>query len=116
MKLTTTILCCSAVSVTAQNNKVNPLRRLTKLVDFSHELLNTHYDFLPSRVSWMAKFDRNAERMRTSFERLDAQGKRRCGSNNQQDERLIDTDRYNTQEPFEGTRQITTGFRKWAER
>ena len=117
MKLTTTILCCSLAVVTAQKGGPSPVRRLNKLVDFSHEMLDAHFDFLPSRDSWKAKFDRNADRMLASYNRLGMDGERRCGSNNQQqDERLIDTDRYNTENPFEGARQITTGFRKWAER
>ena len=53
----------------------HPLQRLDRLVQFSHELLNDWYNWLPSQQAWKDKFERNAERMGINFER----GNQRCG-------------------------------------
>ena len=117
MKLATNILCCSLIASAQKSGGPSPVRRLNKLIDFAFDMLDTHFDFLPSKDAWKAKLDKNAARMQASFNRLGVDGERQCGNaNSQQDERLIDTDRYNTENPFEGAKQITTGFRKWAER
>ena len=112
----------------ADNKKVpprHPLQRLNKLVEFSEEILNEWYTFLPSKDSWVAKFAANAERMERNFNR----GNQRCGyydessehggpaaAERKRREASSDLDRYNREDPVEGTKQITTGFRKWAER
>ena len=103
----------------------HPLQRLNKLVEFSEEILNEWYTFLPSKDSWVAKFAANAERMERNFNR----GNQRCGyydessehggpaaAERKRREANSDLDRYNREDPVEGTKQITTGFRKWAER
>ena len=104
----------------------HPLQRLNRLVEFSAELMNQWYTFLPSQQSWVEKFERNAGRMSANFER----GNQRCGyydadnlphggpSDRRRRELDADSiwDRYNREDPAEGTKQITTGFRKWAER
>ena len=112
----------------AEDKKVpprHPLQRLNKLVEFSEEILNEWYTFLPSKDSWVAKFATNAERMERNFNR----GNQRCGyydensehggpaaAERKRREASSDLDRYNREDPVEGTKQITTGFRKWAER
>ena len=111
----------------AEDKKVpprHPLQRLNKLVEFSEEILNEWYTFLPSKDSWVAKFAANAERMERNFNR----GNQRCGyydessehggpaAERKRREASSDLDRYNREDPVEGTKQITTGFRKWAER
>ena len=111
----------------AEDKKVpprHPLQRLNKLVEFSEEILNEWYSFLPSKDAWVAKFAANAERMERNFNR----GNQRCGYYDESSEHggpadaerkrreLNDMDRYNREDPTEGTKQITTGFRKWAER
>ena len=111
----------------AEDKKVpprHPLQRLNKLVEFSEEILNEWYTFLPSKDSWVAKFAANAERMERNFNR----GNQRCGyydessehggpaAERKRREANSDLDRYNREDPVEGTKQITTGFRKWAER
>merc|ERR1712023_6824 len=53
----------------------HPLQRLTRLTDFSAELLNDWYSWLPSKDAWVAKFANNAERMERNFNR----GNQRCG-------------------------------------
>ena len=143
MKLSTAVLIAVA---SAEEKKVpprHPLQRLAKLTEFSAEILDQWYDFLPSKESWKAKFANNADRMERSFTR----GNQRCGfydadlpnggpaeevtagpvePENTESEnaryarkrREADAamDRYNREDPVEGTKQITTGFRKWAER
>ena len=110
----------------AEDKKVpprHPLQRLDRLVEFSKELLDDWYQFLPSKEAWKNKFEINAERMKRNFRR----GNQRCGyydadnlPHGGPEERkrrdLDDFDRYNREDPSQGTKQITTGFRKWAER
>ena len=100
----------------------HPLQRLNRLTEFTEELLTDWFSFLPSQQAWINKFAKNAERMERNFNR----GNQRCGFYDENQlphggpERkrrdLDDVDRYNREDPVEGTKQITTGFRKWAER
>ena len=124
MKLSLAIL---ATAATADDRKVpprHPLQRLDRLVEFSAEILDEWFSFVPSKESWKGKFERNAGRMKTNFQR----GQQRCGH---YDENQLphggpegdrkrrsddDMDRYNREDPSDGMKQITTGFRKWAER
>ena len=53
----------------------HPIQRLNRLVEFSEELLNMWYDWLPSKDAWVQKFAKNADRMSKNFER----GNQRCG-------------------------------------
>ena len=109
----------------AEDKKVpprHPLQRLNKLVEFSEEILNEWYTFLPSKDSWVAKFAANAERMERNFNR----DNQRCGFYDEDQlphggpERkrrdADDVDRYNREDPSVGVKQLTTGYRKWAER
>merc|ERR1711972_240679 len=122
MKFSTAVLVAVA---SAEDKKVpprHPLQRLAKLTEFSAEILNEWYGFLPSKDNWVAKFANNAERMERNFNR----GNQRCGYYDEDNlphggpERKRreddDMDRYNREDPVQGTKQITTGFRKWAER
>merc|ERR1712113_266370 len=71
-------LATLAAVATADDRKVpprHPLQRLNRLVEFSHELLDDWYTWLPSQANWKGKFERNAERMERNFER----GNQRCG-------------------------------------
>merc|ERR1712020_886724 len=93
---------------------------------FSEELMNDWFGALPSKERWIAKFATNAGRMERNFER----GNQRCGfydenqlphgGPSERRKREIDADaiwdRYDREVPSVGTKQITTGFRKWAER
>ena len=112
----------------AEDKKVpprHPLQRLNRLTEFTEEILNQWFNFLPSKDAWIAKFAANAERMERNFNR----GNQRCGyydessehggpaaAERKRREASSDLDRYNREDPVEGTKQITTGFRKWAER
>merc|ERR1712146_142328 len=75
MKFSTAVMIAVA---SAEDKKVpprHPLQRLAKLTEFSAEILNEWYGFLPSKDSWIAKFANNAERMERNFNR----GNQRCG-------------------------------------
>ena len=128
MKFSAAVLATVAVAQDG-DRKVpprHPIQRLNRLVEFSAELLNDWYSFLPSQQNWVGKFERNAERMERNFER----GNQRCGfydenqlphgGPSERRKREIDAvsiwDRYDREDPSVGTKQITTGFRKWAER
>ena len=102
----------------------HPLQRLNRLVEFSHELLDDWYTWLPSQDSWKGKFERNADRMERNFER----GNQRCGfydenqlphggpADDDRKRRDADVDRYNREDPSIGIKQLTTGYSKWAQR
>ena len=101
----------------------HPLQRLNKLVDFTEEIMNDWFSFLPSQQAWITKFKTNAERMERNFSR----GNQRCGfydenqlphggPSDDRKRRDAEFDRYNREDPKVGIQQITTGFRKWAER
>ena len=77
MKLSSAVIVAVA---TAQNDEKkvpprHPLQRLNRLTEFAEEIMNEHFDFLPSQVSWINKFKKNSERMGRNFER----GNQRCG-------------------------------------
>merc|ERR1712014_556622 len=123
MKFSTAVLVAVA---SAEDKKVpprHPLQRLAKLTEFSAEILNEWYGFLPSKDAWIGKFANNAERMERNFNR----GNQRCGYYDEDQlphggpaERkrrdLIDVDCYDREHPDVGIKQLTTGYRKWAER
>ena len=101
----------------------HPLQRLNRLTEFTEEILNEWFTFLPSKDAWVAKFANNAGRMERNFLR----GEQRCGHYDENQlphggpaerKRRADDDvfRYDREDPAVGTKQITTGFRKWAER
>ena len=110
----------------AEDKKVpprHPLQRLDRLTQFTDEILDAWFQFLPSKDAWKAKFRNNAERMERNFTR----GNQRCGyydaenlphGGPERKRRDADdsVDRYNREDPSEGIRQLTTGYRKWAER
>lgn len=123
-----------------------PEQRLNRLNLFSEEWLNDNLPDLPSKNSWIAKFNSNAARMLNAFNRAncgffdaslpfggpDANPQLRPGGrprsrrsdpeNNSAPESGDDYDadgtllRYDKTNPIRGIKQITTGYRKWAER
>jgi len=129
MKLTQAVLFAVA---TADDKKVpprHPLQRLNRLVEFSTELLTDHFGFWKRQEKYISKFSKAAARMKNAFERND----QKCGyydANNlphggpapadEEDRKRRDLsdmfDRYNREDPWEGAKQVTTGYRKWAER
>ena len=102
----------------------HPLQRLNRLVEFTEEIMNDWFSFLPSQEAWITKFATNAERMERNFNR----GNQRCGfydennlphggpSDDRKRRAADDVDRYNREDPVEGVKQLTTGFSKWAQR
>jgi hypothetical protein len=118
----------------------HPDQRLNRLRQFAEEWLNDNLPELASRDSWIAKFNTNADRMARAFQRdncgfYDADTKPHGGPgpdehiNNKngrvRDRREVSEDgtiedgsleRYDKTNPIRGIKQITTGYRKWAER
>merc|ERR1711892_1584946 len=94
MKLTPAVLFAVAAAEEKKVPPQHPLQRLNKLVTFSTELFNEqkcgYYD-----ANNLPHGGPNGDRKRRELE---------------------DVERYNREDPWEGTKQITTGFRKWAER
>ena len=124
MKFSPAVLVAVA---TASEKKVpprHPLQRLNALTQFTEEIMNTWFDFLPSQEAWVNKFATNASRMKLNFER----GNQRCGFYDEEqlphggpdDDRkrrdADDVERYNREDPSVGIKQLTTGFSKWAQR
>ena len=124
MKFSAVLL--ATVALAQDEKKVpprHPLQRLNKLVEFSGELMNDWFTFLPSKDSWVAKFATNAARMERNFNR----GNQKCGFYDEtqmphggpEERKRRDADedlRYDTTDPTVGVKQITTGFSKWAVR
>ena len=111
----------------AEDKKVpprHPLQRLERLNQFAEEIMSDNFDWLPSQDAWINKFKVNAQRMARNFSR----GEQRCGyfdgenlphggpARKRRDDFDLDVDRYDKWNPQRGIRQITTGYRKWAER
>merc|ERR1712046_321847 len=123
MKFSPAILIAVA---SAQDKKVpprHPVQRLNRLVEFTEEIMEEWFSFLPSQQAWIAKFENNAARMEWAFRR----GNQRCGFYDKDQmphggpaddrkRRDADVDRYNREDPSEGIKQLTTGFSKWAQR
>ena len=120
MKLSVAVLVAAASATEKKVPPRHPLQRLERLVQFTNELLTTHFSFLPSKDRWIEKVAKNAARMERNFKR----GNQRCGFYDEtqlphggpRDRRDVDEIRYNRADPTIGTKQLTTGFRKWAER
>ena len=102
----------------------HPIQRLNRLVEFTEEIMNDWFSFLPSQQNWINKFANNAARMQRNFER----GNQRCGfydeeqmphggpSDDRKRRAADDVDRYDRDDPAVGVKQLTTGFSKWAQR
>ncbi len=120
MKLSVAVLVAAASATEKKVPPRHPIQRLNRLVEFTEEILTDWFDFLPSQQAWITKVATNAERMERNFER----GNQRCGFYDEEqlphgglrDRRDVDEIRYNRKNPKEGVKQLTTGFRKWAER
>jgi hypothetical protein len=139
MKVSIAIFAVAA----ADERKVPPRRpeqRLNRLNIFSAEWLHDNLSDLPSKDAWIAKFESNAARMLKAFQRpncgyfdptnlphggpdpdphLRPNGKPRQRRSTDDDD-YEDGDgsllRYDKNNPMTGIRQITTGYRKWAQR
>ena len=129
MKFSAALLFAVAAAEEKKVPPRHPLQRLARLTQFSDEILNEWFDFLPSKNSWIGKFANNADRMERNFRR----NNQKCGfydedqhphggpegaptfgeRKRREDE---EWDRYDRVNPVRAVKQITTGFRKWAER
>ena len=105
----------------------HPLQRLTKLNKFANEWLNDNLS-AKEAANWGPKFDRNTARFEKRFELCpfydenqlphggpapSAEARKRRDA---VDENDLDFERYNKNDPMIGIKQITSGFRKWAQR
>merc|ERR1712078_782085 len=116
MKFSAALLATVAVADDKKVPPRHPLQRLNRLTEFSAEIMNDWFQFLPSQQNWINKFANNAARMAKNFER----GNQRCGfyDENQKphggpadDRKRRDTDdeiRYDRENPSVGVKQITT--------
>jgi hypothetical protein len=125
MKFSAAVLATVAVAQDG-DRKVpprHPLQRLNRLVEFTEEIMNDWFSFLPSQQAWIDKFANNAVRMERNFNR----GNQRCGFYDEEQmphggpsddrkRREADVDRYDREDPAVGIKQLTTGFSKWAQR
>ena len=123
MKLTQAVLFAVAAADEKKVPPRHPLQRLNRLVEFSEEILNEHFGFWKRKDKFVSKFSKAADRMEEAFTRneqkcgfYDSELGPHGGPEPERKRRSEDLDRYNREDPGEGTRQITTGFRKWAER
>ena len=100
----------------------HPLSRIKKLNIFANEWVNDN--LTPKQAdNWGPKFDRNTARMIRRYElcsfydeNLLPHGGPDPNSESDRKRRDDDFERYNKDIPMTGLKQITNGFRKWAER
>lgn len=145
MKVSSVVLVALASASDKKVPPRTPKQRLNRLQIFSKEWLNDNLPNLPSKENWIAKFEVNAERMLDAYARdncgffdpslpyggpdanpeLRESGRPRRPTNRKRrsdDESDGFTDefgellRYDKNQPLVGIKQITTGYRKWAER
>ena len=123
MKFSPAVLVAVASAAEKKVPPRHPLQRLNRLVEFTAEIMDDWFGFLPSQDAWKAKFEKNAARMERNFER----GNQRCGfydedqlphggPSDDRKRREADVDRYDREDPSVGIKQLTTGFSKWAQR
>ena len=123
MKFSPAVLVAVASAAEKKVPPRHPLQRLNRLVEFTAEIMDDWFGFLPSQDAWKAKFEKNAARMERNFER----GNQRCGfydedqlphggPSDDRKRRDTDVDRYDREDPSVGIKQLTTGFSKWAQR
>ena len=67
MKLTSAVLFAVAAAEDKSVPPRHPLARLNRLTEFSEEILNQWFHYLPT--DWVTKFANNAARMERNFNR-----------------------------------------------
>ena len=126
MKLTQAVVLAVAVADDKKVPPRHPLQRLARLTEFSAEILDEWFGFWKRKDAFKTRFEKTAQRMANSFERND----QKCGfydpdllphggpapDRKRRELDLLEGERYNREDPAVGVKQITTGFRKWAER
>merc|ERR1711979_61393 len=128
MKITQAVIFAVAAADEKKVPPRHPLQRLNRLVEFSTELLTDHFDWWKRQEKFISKFSKAADRMKNAFER----NEQKCGyydpdnlphggpapaDDDRKRRDLSDMfDSYNREDPYEGAKQVTTGYRKWAER
>merc|ERR1712176_715274 len=107
----------------------HPLNRLKRLVQFGQEWVEDNIPNIASvrQGKWQQKWENNAQRMRDAFDRCGGYDKDNEAGHGAPPRSKRETDsakyelefqleRYARGVPMLGIKQITTGFRKWAER
>ena len=117
-------------TASAQDKKVpprHPLQRLNKLNSFAAEWCNDNLS-AKQAANWIPKFERNVARFETRFARCGyydennlphggpARKRRDAEDDGCADPANAEFCRYDQSNPLRGIKQITSGFRKWAER
>ena len=96
----------------------HPLQRLRKLQAFANEWVNDN--LTPKQAAnWGPKFDKNADRMEKRWDICQFYDENQLphgGPAPDRKRREADFERYNKEQPLVGIKQITAGFRKWAQR
>jgi len=95
----------------------HPKKRMNTLIRFSQEILDENFGFWSRQATFKNNFRRIGQKMLNSFDR--------CGSydgdapdpddSDNSDQTRTD-DRYNKSDPCKASKQLTTGYRKWAEK
>ena len=96
----------------------HPLQRLKKLNQFANEWVTDNLTEKQA-ANWGPKFDKNVARMEERWEICKFYDENQLphgGPAPDRKRREDDFERYNKNEPLVGIKQITAGFRKWAER
>jgi len=126
MKLATATLFAIAAADEKKVPPRHPLQRLKKLNMFANEWLTDNLS-AKEAANWGPKFDKNTARFERRWQlcsfydenQLPHGGpkparKRRSEDDVSEDD--LDFERYNKNMPLTGIKQITSGFRKWAQR
>ena len=125
-KMKLSVATIVAVASAQDNKKVpprHPSQRLAKLNKFAREWCTDNLTEKQAN-NWIGKFDKNVERFERRFEQCgfyDDQQLPHGGPKPEDRKRREDDDddilpRYNKENPVTGIKQITMGFKKWAER
>ena len=132
----TGVLFLLSVQAIDEEKKVpprHPLQRLNTLTRFSREWCRENLTAKQAN-NWVGKFKRNAERMEIRFEKCgffdpsvpnggpnpNSTNRNRRSIDSDSQLRTLDDDgfgtRYDKADPAEGIKDITSGFKKWAQR
>ena len=123
MKLSVATLFAIAAADEKKVPPRHPLQRLKKLNKFALEWVTDNLS-AKQAANWGPKFDRNVARFERRWELCDFYDKDQLPhggpapdrKRRDDDDEDWEFERYDKSNPIRGVKQITTGFRKWAER
>jgi len=115
MKLLPIIIAVTAAQDDKRIPPKHPLIRLNQLERFALEWLDAQFGKGHQKAEhWSGKFQRNTQRMRHRFETCGADQKSR--KRREASKKGSPISRLDKNNPVKALKQITTGYRKWAER